>query len=243
MSFLFLSPSTQDSGLSFSGHTDCYWMNRLADDMAPDVISSGINVARNSPDCSVATAIRQVNLGIHDFYLALRVGTAPETAGKRRGVTVQYCQDDTDSMKMAEILIDNLRTCYPLPKQVLAVPCSKLDSELHLTAAPACLAELGYVDNPDDAAWLTGDISSIAQSLALSATEYFGLPFLPASSTYPAVADTASALLGGPGPGFRVIGKVAAGGLLTVYNEYNGWYVVSSHGLMGYTEMQAVTLL
>lgn len=244
MSFLFLSPSTSDSDVFFAGQTECVWMNRLADEMTPYLTCSGINTARNEPDCTVNTAIRQVNLGAHDFYLALRTGAALEQmAGKLRGVTVQYCPDSPDSLKMAEILIDNMKTIYPLPKNVLAEPGKKTEAQLHLSAAPSCVAEVGYGDNADDAQWLAGQLPSIAKTMALAVTEYFGLPFLLPGSTYPAMADRQTDLLGGPEPGFPVVSSVAPGSLLTVYSEYNGWYVAQAGKLVGYIDMQAVTLL
>ena len=40
------------------------------------------------------------------------------------------------------------------------------------------LAELGYHDNLEDEAWITGNIEPIAAALVESVCEYFGHPFL-----------------------------------------------------------------
>ena len=51
-----------------------------------------------------------------------------------------------------------------------------------MTRAPAVLLELGFHDNPEDAQWIVTHIDAMAESLVLSLTEYFGLPFFPAST-------------------------------------------------------------
>ena len=77
MPFLFLSPSTQDFNLYVTEGNEQLWMNRLADRMEPYLEASGINVARNNPNGSAATSIRQSNLGTYDFHLALHSNAAP----------------------------------------------------------------------------------------------------------------------------------------------------------------------
>lgn len=242
MPFLFLSPSTQYFNLYVNEENERYWMNNIADAMTPYLLSSGVNVTRNDPNGSVTTSIRQSNLGSYGFHLALHSNAAPESmTGHLRGIDAYYYPTSTEGLRMAEIIVDNLKPVYPLPERVQALPSSDI-AELRRTVAPACLVELGYHDNPDDAAWIVSHIEPIAQSLALSVTEYFGLPFLTPSATYPAIVSETAALFGGPEPSFPVIATIAADTLVTVYNEYNGWYVVSSNGLMGYMQAQYVTL-
>ena len=48
----------------------------------------------------------------------------------------------------------------------------------------SCL-ELGFHDNPDDAQWIVTHIDAMAESIVLSLTEYFGIPFFPDSYPLP----------------------------------------------------------
>lgn len=49
-------------------------------------------------------------------------------------------------------------------------------AELSRTKAPAVLIELAYHDNPEEAQWIRDNIGNIAENLALSVTEFFGVP-------------------------------------------------------------------
>ena len=78
---------------------------------------------------------------------------------------------------MANIIVDNLRPIYPLPDKVRALSTVAI-GEVRRTRAPAVLAELGYDDNLEDEARITGNIEPIAAALVESVCEDFGLPFL-----------------------------------------------------------------
>lgn len=56
MPFLFLSPSTQEFNPYVTEGNEEYWMNQLADRMEPYLYTSGINVTRNNPAGTAATA-------------------------------------------------------------------------------------------------------------------------------------------------------------------------------------------
>lgn len=48
--------------------------------------------------------------------------------------------------------------------------------EVNRTRAPAVLVELAYHDEPEDAMWIAASLPAIAQSLASSVAEFFGVP-------------------------------------------------------------------
>ena len=77
MPILFLSPSTQEFNPYITTGNEEYWMNRLADQMEPYLLASGIAFVRNDPQRTAAYAIRQSNAGKYDFHLALHSNAAP----------------------------------------------------------------------------------------------------------------------------------------------------------------------
>lgn len=241
MPFLFLSPSTQDWNLYVTGGSEEYWMNLLADEMTPYLRASGVNITRNNPAGTALTAIRQSNAGSYDFHLALHSNAAPEGAyGSQRGSITYYFPGSADGERMANLIVDNLRPIYPLPDRVRAEPTTAI-GELRRTRAPSAFVELAYHDNVADADWITGNLPAIARALALSVTEYFGLPFLLPGETRPATVRLQSGTLNlrtAPVSDAPVILRMPNGASVTILNEYNGWYVVDYHGTLGFARSE-----
>ena len=164
MPFLFLSPSTQYFNPYVTTGDERYWMNALADEMMPYLHASGITVTRNDPDGSAAQSIRDSNASRQDFHLALHSNAAPQAlAGQLRGVDFYYYPTSEAGLRMANILVDNMKTIYPLPDRVQARP-STIIGEVRRTRVPAVLAEIGYHDNVDDANWLSGNLDAVART-------------------------------------------------------------------------------
>ena len=111
MPFLFLSPSTQYFNPYVTTGDERYWMNALADEMMPYLHASGITVTRNDPDGSAAQSIRDSNASRQDFHLALHSNAAPQAlAGQLRGVDFYYYPTSEAGLRMANILVDNMKT-------------------------------------------------------------------------------------------------------------------------------------
>ncbi len=237
MAFLFLSPSTQEFNPYITYGNEEYWMNLLADAMIPYLHASGINVDRNDPAGTVGDSVRASNRGNYDFHLALHSNASPPNlSGLLQGVTIYYYPGSSRAMKMANIIADNIRSIYPNPQLVRTVATRAL-YELRNTRIPAVLGEFGYHDNLDDALWLENNLNTIARSLALSVTEYFGLPFLSPKMSRQAVVQTISGQLnlrGAPSANSRVVTRIPNGTQVSVLNEYDGWYVVEYNDLYGY---------
>lgn len=245
MPFLFLSPSTQEYNPYVTGGSEEYWMNLLADRMVPYLQASGINVTRNDPDGTVGAAIRASNAGNYDFHLALHSNAAPESlSGQLRGIDIYYYTPSLDGLRMANIIVDNLKEIYPIPNRVRAVATTAI-VEVRRTRAPAVLAELGYHDNLEDALWIENNLAVIARSLSLSVTEYFGLPLL---SPRPARAGTVRLesgslnLRGAPSVSGVVLAGIPNGAAVSVLGSYNGWLSVSYDGLIGWVRSDFIAL-
>lgn len=246
MPFLFLSPSTQDFNPYVTTGNEQYWMNQLADRMEPYLFASGLNVTRNDPNGSAAQSIRASNAGTYDFHLALHSNASPEAlAGRQRGVDIYYFPASEEGLRMANILVDDLKPIYPLPERVRALP-TVLIGEVRRTKAPSVLAELGYHDNVEDADWLTGNLEKIAAALSEGVTEYFGLPFLTPSEPRTGIVTLSSDTLNLrslPTTDAAVLAQLPNGATVTILGQFDEWYTVEYDGLHGFASSRYITVL
>lgn len=246
MPFLFLSPSAQDFNPYVTTGNEQYWMNQLADRMEPYLFASGLNVTRNDPNGSAAQSIRASNAGTYDFHLALHSNASPEAlAGRQRGVDIYYFPASEEGLRMANILVDNLKPIYPLPERVRALP-TVLIGEVRRTKAPSVLAELGYHDNVEDADWLTGNLEEIAAALSEGVTEYFGLPFLTPSEPRTGIVTLSSGTLNLrslPTMDAAVLAQLPNGATVTILGQFDEWYTVEYDGLHGFASSRYITVL
>lgn len=178
MPSVFISPSLQEFNPYVDGGNEEYYMNLIADELIPYLIASGITVDRNSPEQTLSQAIAQSNQGNHDLHLALHSNAAPPNlAGQLRGADVYYHTSSTQGQRAANIIANNYKAIYPDPNAVKTIATSSL-AELNRTIAPAVLIETAYHDNHEDAQWIRDNIGNIARNLALSVTEFLGVPFV-----------------------------------------------------------------
>ena len=246
MPIIYLSPSTQEwnSYVTGSGSEE-YNMNLLADAMVPYLLSNGIQYKRNSPDMTAASSIREANQGYYDFYLALHSNASGEGHyGENRGIIAFYYPGSTEGKRAADIFVKNLRNIYPLPDQVRTQATTTL-GEVRQPRFPAVLLEIGYHDNYADATWVESHMDEIAQNLVLSLTEFFGLPFIwpmvPRRGTVTISYGTLN-LRSRPSPTGTVLANMPAGASVTVYGEWQGWYVVHYENYVGYAAAAYITL-
>lgn len=177
MPTLYLSPSTQEFNPYVIGGNEEYYMNLIADAMLPYLYASGVTVVRNNPDSTAASAIAASNNIMPDLHLAIHSNAAPPAlSGQLRGTDVYYSPQSQNGRRAAEIIAENLRVIYPNPSDVRALSTTTI-GEVTRTRSPAVLVELAYHDNYADAVWIRDHIQPIARNLALSVTEFFGIPF------------------------------------------------------------------
>ena len=245
MPFLFLSPSTQTYNPYATNGNEQLWMNRLADEMQPWLSASGVTVTRNDPDGSAAMSIRDSNAGDYDFHLALHSNASPEaTAGQNRGIDIYYSPSSEAGLRMANIIVDNLRPLYPLPERVRALPTTVI-GEVRRTKAPAVLAELGYHDNVLDESWLIGNLDAVAKALAESVTEYFGLPLLAPQMVRTGTVTLESGVLNlrdAPSTEAKILDQLPNGTRLNIWGSYNGWYTAEEDGTFGFVRSEYITI-
>ncbi|MCI8803033.1 MAG: SH3 domain-containing protein [Oscillibacter sp.] len=238
MPIIYLSPSTQEwnSYVTGSGSEE-YNMNLLADALVPYLLSNGIRYKRNRPEMTAGSSIREANRGYYDLYLALHSNGAPEGRyGEERGIIAFYYPGSSQGQRAAELIAQELRKIYPLPGKVTTRSTTSL-GEVAQSKAPAVLVEIGYHDNYADALWIEGHMDDIAQQLARALTEFFGLPFIypmdPAKGTVTLSWGTLN-LRSYPAPTGTVIANMPNGSAVTIYGEWQGWYVVHYGDQAGY---------
>lgn len=245
MPYIFLSPSTQEwNPYATSGNEEEY-MNYLADRMEPFLRASGIAFDRNDREKNVAGAIADSNAGNYDVHLALHSNAAGGNfAGKIRGVDAYYSPSSKSSEDLATIIANNIQNIYPLPGKTAAVPTTSL-GEVTRTKATSVLAELGYHDNVLDEQWLKANLTPIARNLTQSLTDYFGIPFIEPTAVRTGVVKTDSGGLNVrnyPSSKGVIIGSIPNGGNVTIYGEYNDWYVIRYQGLTGYANKNFINV-
>ena len=153
-----------------------------------------------------------------------------------RGIDIYYYTPSLNGLRMANIIVDNLKEIYPLPSRVRAIGTVNI-AEVRMTKAPAVLAELGYHDNTEDALWVENNLEAIARSLSLSVTEYFGLPLLSPRPSREGVVMLQSGTLnlrGAPSTSGPILASIPNGETVTILGSYNGWYSVNYDGLIGW---------
>ena len=246
MPLIYLSPSTQENNLYVNGGTEEYWMNRLADAMVPLLDASGIEYVRNTPEMTAASSITASNQGDHDLHLALHSNAAPEGSyGQIRGILVFYSPGSTQGQRAAALIAENLKSIYPIPSKVRTEPSTSI-GEVRRVRAPSVFLELGYHDNPDDAAWVKGNLDAIAENLVQSLCRFFGIPFLKPRPLRRGVVDTEWGVLNiraRPSLAAPILARAYDGARLTVVNEWQGWYLVRLDGVTGYASSDYITLL
>ena len=247
MPTIFLSPSTQEwNPYVTEGNNEEQVMNRLADELVPYLRASGIRYIRNDPERNVGGAIADSNAGSFDVHLALHSNAAPEQfSGMLRGIDVYYAPASRESELLATIMANNFKRVYPLPDMVVARPTNSLGEVLR-TKAVAVLAEIGYHDNLEDAVWLQEHLPEIARSIALSLTDYFGIPFIEISAVVPAKVVTGDGsrlnLRSYPSLQGKILTQIPDGSNLLLSGETDGWFVTSYNSETGYVSGEYLRL-
>lgn len=175
---VFLSPSTQEFNRYFSGGSEEFYMNLLADVVEEKLINNGIEVIRNDRDKPLASAIELSNNNDIDLHLALHSNASPiSLAGQLEGSDIYVYPGSDTAKKFADILEKNIKTIYPNPRLVNVRETTEL-GELQITKAPAVLFEVAYHDNPYDEMWILENINKIGDTVAGSVAEFFEVEYI-----------------------------------------------------------------
>lgn len=245
MALVYLSPSTQEFNPYLNGGNEEQYMNLIADQMEPYFRASGISFVRNRRDMTAAQVIQASNEGQYDLHLALHSNAAPEAlSGTLQGSDVYYDPRSPRGRRAAELIAQGLREIYPHPQLVTALPTTTI-GEVVKVRAPAVLIEFAYHDNPEDTAWIKENTGLIARNVSQSVTRYFGLPFLEPQPPRQGKVDVAWGSLNireRPSTEAPILARAYDGAALTIWNQYQEWFVVSYGSIFGYANRSYVTL-
>ncbi|MCD8333908.1 MAG: N-acetylmuramoyl-L-alanine amidase [Clostridiales bacterium] len=245
MPFVYLSPSSQEFNPYVGGGNEELYMNLIADQLERWFRACSISFVRNTTDMTAAQSIEASNAGQFSLHLALHSNAAPEAlSGVLQGTDVYYSPSSAHSRRAAELIAAQLRTVYPQPEKVRALPTTTI-GEVAKVAAPAVLVELAYHDNPEDAQWIRDNVPEIAKALAEAVAQYFSLPFLPLQPPRAGYVDLNWGSLNvraAPDTASEVVVSLQDGTQLTVWNHYGNWFVVEWNGVSGFALQQFITL-
>lgn len=243
MAKIYLSPSTQEGNFYVTGGSEEYHMNQLADALEPYLRANAIGFTRNDPNQSAVANIRQSNAGTYALHLALHSNAAPEY-GSLRGIDIYYFPGSYSGQRIANIAARRFKEIYPLPDRVRVLPTRTL-GEVDKVKAPALFLEIGYHDNEQDANWVTGNLDTIARTIAQVLAEYFGQPFVSPIQPQQATVTTTGTnlnLRARPNTSAAVIGSIPSGARVTVYGLLPDWASVVYNNKAGFVSRRYLNI-
>lgn len=171
MSKIYISPSTQEKNLGAGNYgTEEQRMNEIADVVCKCLTSSGISWDRNSPEMTLQEVVEDSNAKKPDIHFAIH-----SNAGGGRGTEVLIYALGRASEVFAKIIYGKMAPLTPSQDRGIKVRTDLY--ELRKTTAQACLIEIAFHDNEEDAKFITENIQQIGAALAQGICEYFKVPF------------------------------------------------------------------
>ena len=95
----------------------------------------------------------------------------------------------------------------------------------------------------EDARWIENNITEIARNLVASLTDYFDIPFIWPVGQWQGTVRAGGGTLNlrsKPNINAPIIANIPDGATVQINGEYNGWYVVSYGGYVGYASSQFI---
>lgn len=173
---VYLSPSTQENNRGVGYYsTEEHRMNQITDVCERILRQHGITVYRNKPEMSLSQVVVDSNIKKPDIHFAIH-----SNAGGGRGSEVFCHRFGGEGEKLARAIYGVLEPITPSGDRGIKEGYNRFGSgkplyELANTYAPAALVEVGFHDNPEDAAWIVNNIEAIGAALARGILNYFGI--------------------------------------------------------------------
>lgn len=165
---VYLSPSTQEANIGKGDYgSEEKRMNEITDYLEDMLIKHNITVYRNKPTMKYYQCTAESNNLKPDIHVAIH-----SDAGGGKGCTA-YTSGSAGGRKLANFLYQEVSSISPSEDR--GVRLTKDLNEVVKTDAVACLIEVSYHDNFDEAAWILKNIKAIALALAKGILAYFGI--------------------------------------------------------------------
>ncbi|WPD20167.1 N-acetylmuramoyl-L-alanine amidase [Thermaerobacter composti] len=197
---VYLSPSVQEHNVGVGDYgTEEQRMQVIGALVETYLRANGFDVRRNRPEMSLKDIIIDSNRYQPDAHVAIH-----SNAGGGEGTEAWYYPGSEQGRKLAQAVYDEVAPLSPGKDRGLKT--SSVFAELRSTVAPAVILEVGFHDNPADAAWIMSQPRQIAKAIARGICRYFGKAFKDPDTPAPAKPG------GGSGtPGKGVVYRVQIG--------------------------------
>lgn len=167
---VYLSPSVQHKNIGTGKYgSEAYRMNLLCDEIEPELLRHGFHIKRNKPEMNLYEVVYDSNSWRPDIHIALH-----SNAGGGRG-TETWHYPSKKGKELAKCIHKQAIQVIPFPDRGLKETTSFL--ELHDTIAPACLIEVIFHDNEEEAKWLMNNTKTVAEAIAKGVCDYFNIQF------------------------------------------------------------------
>ena len=165
---VYLSPSTQEANIGKGDYgSEEKRMNEIADILEDLLIKQNITVYRNKPTMKYYQCTMESNNLKPDIHVAIH-----SDAGGGHGCTA-YTSGSSKGRILANYLYQEVSAISPTEDR--GVRITKDLNEVVKTNAIACLIEVSYHDNFDEARWIMNNIKAIATALFKGILKYFGI--------------------------------------------------------------------
>lgn len=173
---IFISPSSQENNVYTTGTNEEVVLNLIADSLCPELTRHGVEWQRNKKTGTYADHVIQSDLYKPAIHLAIHSNAG---SGKVRGCEVYVFNPynlTSLGTQLGKAIYTRISTITPSTDRGIKAGTM---AEVKQVKAPACLIELSYHDNPEDAVWIVTHIAEISNALLLSILEVFNSPYKP----------------------------------------------------------------
>jgi len=174
---VYLSPSIQENNVGvYKYGVEEARMNEIANFTQSFLKQYSVTVHRNRPDMTLKQVVADSNAEEVNIHFAIH-----SNAGGGHGCEVYCHKFGGNGEKLARIIYNKISPMTPTSdrgvKEGYRLYNGQPMYELAYTNAPACLVEIAYHDNIDDATWIINNIENIGIALAKGILEYFGIAY------------------------------------------------------------------
>lgn len=208
---IYISPSVQEHNPYADGlGTEEQWMQVVGQEVARLLKrQETFEVFTNRPEMTLQQVVYESNALAVDAHVAIH-----SNAGGGHGPEVWHFSSSKEGKRLAGYVYKALSAIVPWAGRGIRESTELY--ELKATKAPACIAEVAFHDNPEEARWITEHVREIAEAIAAGICDYLGVRFRPSKDeTKPAPEITTAKLF--------VNGQEVPGGAIVINGRSFIW--------------------
>lgn len=178
MSRVYISPSTQENNTSVLKEygTEERVMHLIADEVCSMLKENGIEVFRGRKEQTLTQMVAESNNLAVDCHVAIHSNAmGADQSGKARGCEVWIYKGSIKGRQLAEAIYRNLEAITPTTDRGIKETTTLY--EVRETKAPACIIEVAFHDNIQDAEWILNNIRPIAECITKGICSYLKVSY------------------------------------------------------------------